>query len=118
MRVISLLLLFIFHGVYAQSDTAMGSVKDTTGRPAVRLKEVTVTGKKAMVEQKTDRMVINVRNSITSAGGTALDVLEKAPGVTVSRQSNTIGINGKNGVTVMINGKISYMPPDALIQFL
>jgi len=71
----------------------------------LQLKEVTVAVKKPMFEQKIDRMIINVKNSITNAGGTALDVLEKSPGVTVNRQDNTIAINGKNGVAVMINGK-------------
>ena len=84
----------------------------------VQLKNVTVAVKKPMFEQKIDRMVINVKNSITDAGGTALDVLEKSPGVTVNRQNNTIAINGKNGVVVMINGKITYMPMDALVQLL
>lgn len=85
---------------------------------ATQLKEVTVTGKKPMFEQKIDRMVINVKNSITNAGGTALDVLEKSPGVTVNRQDNSIAINGKAGVAVMINGKMTYMPQDALVQLL
>ncbi|HXL54926.1 MAG TPA: TonB-dependent receptor plug domain-containing protein, partial [Chitinophagaceae bacterium] len=71
-----------------------------------------------MFEQKIDRMIINVKNSITNAGGTALDVLEKSPGVTVNRQNNTIAINGKNGVAVMINGKITYISMDALVQLL
>src|SRR5205085_3520376 len=71
-----------------------------------------------MFEQKIDRMVINVKNSITNAGGTALDVLEKSPGVTVNKQNNTIAVNGKNGVVVMINGKITYMPMEALVQLL
>jgi hypothetical protein len=84
----------------------------------VKLKGVTVAAKKPMFEQKIDRMVINVKNSITDAGGTALDVLEKSPGVSVNRQNNTIAVNGKNGVVVMINGKISYMPVDALVQLL
>ena len=84
----------------------------------LQLKEVTVAAKKPMFEQKQDRTVINVRNSISSAGGTALEVLEKSPGVSVNRQDNSIAINGKSGVAVMINGKISYMPADALIQFL
>ena len=82
------------------------------------LSAVTVVARKPMFEQKIDRMVINVKNSITSAGGTALEVLEKSPGVIVNRQSNTIGLNGKNGVVVMINGKISRMPSDALVQML
>lgn len=84
----------------------------------VKLEGVRIDAKKPMFEQKIDRMVINVKNSITDAGGTALDVLEKSPGVSVNRQNNTISINGKNGVVVMINGKISYMPMDALVQLL
>jgi hypothetical protein len=84
----------------------------------VQLKNVVVAIKKPMFEQKIDRMVINVKNSITNAGGTALDVLEKSPGVTVNKQNNTIAVNGKNGVVVMINGKITYMPMDALVQLL
>lgn len=84
----------------------------------VRLKNVTVAVKKPMFEQKIDRIVINVKNSITDAGGTALDVLEKSPGVNVNRQNNSIAINGKNGVVVMINGKKTYMPIDALVRLL
>jgi hypothetical protein len=83
-----------------------------------QLAGVTVVGRKPMFEQKIDRMVINVKNSIVNAGGTALDVLEKSPGVTVNRQNNAIAINGKNGVVVMLNGKMTYMPMDALIQML
>src|SRR5665213_1543253 len=84
----------------------------------LKLKDVTVAAKKPMFEQKIDRMVINVKNSITDAGGSALDVLEKSPGVTVNRQNNSIAINGKNGVVVMINGRLTYMPMDALFQLL
>ncbi len=82
------------------------------------LSAVTVVARKPMFEQKIDRMVINVKNSITSAGGTALEVLEKSPGVVVNRQSNSIAMNGKDGVVVMINGKISRMSSDALVQML
>lgn len=82
------------------------------------LSDVTVVARKPMFEQKIDRMVINVKNSITSAGGTALEVLEKSPGIVVNRQNNSIGLNGKEGVVVMINGKISRMPSDALVQML
>lgn len=71
----------------------------------IELSAVTVVARKPMFEQKIDRMVINVKNSITSAGGTALEVLEKSPGVVVNRQSNSIGLNGKEGVVVMINEK-------------
>lgn len=82
------------------------------------LNQVTITGRKPFIEQKLDRTVINVRNSISSAGGSALEVLEKSPGVTVNRQSGNIALNGKNGVNVMLNGKMTYMPEDALVQLL
>jgi hypothetical protein len=82
------------------------------------LKSVVVSAKKPMFEQKIDRMVINVKNSITSAGGTVLEVLEKSPGVTVNRGSGAIALNGKDGVMVMINGKINYLPAESLVQVL
>lgn len=82
------------------------------------LAAVTLVTRKPMFEQKVDRMVINVKASITSAGTTALEVLEKSPGVMVNRQNNSIALNGKNGVVVMINGKMSRMPMDAVVQML
>ena len=41
----------------------------------VKLSDVIVVAKKPLFEQKIDRTVINVSNSITSAGSTALEVL-------------------------------------------
>jgi len=82
------------------------------------LGQVNIVAKKPLFEQKIDRMVINVKGSITDAGGSALDVLEKSPGVIVSKANNTISIAGKNGVNIMINGKLTYMPMDAVMQLL
>lgn len=82
------------------------------------LQQVRVQSRRPMFEQKIDRMVINVKNSITSAGSTALDVLERSPGVIVNRQANSISMSGKEGVMVMINGKINNMPASALVQML
>lgn len=82
------------------------------------LNEVFVEAKKPLYQQKADRMVINVENSIVSAGGTALKVLERSLGVNVNRQRNSISIAVKEGVVVMINYKISYMPASSLVQML
>lgn len=82
------------------------------------LDEIYIVAKKPLYEQKVDRMVINVENSIVSSGGTALEVLERSPGINVNRQSNNISIAGKEGVVVMINDKISYMPASSLVQML
>lgn len=79
---------------------------------------VTVTARRPLFEQKVDRTVINVASNITLAGGTVLDVLERSPGIVVDRQNNALSINGKNGVVVMINGKLNHMPVSALVQML
>lgn len=82
------------------------------------LGKVTVEKKKPLVEVLIDRLVINVAGSITAAGGTALEVLERSPGVIVDRQNNSVAVNGKNGVVIMINGKISRVPIASVIQML
>ncbi len=63
-------------------------------------------------------MVINVSSSILSDGSSALEILERSPGVIVDRQNSTISLVGKNGVLVMINGKQSYMPTSSVVQLL
>lgn len=84
----------------------------------VELDEVVVVSKKNLYVQKIDRMVINVASSILSAGSSALEILERSPGVLVDRQNSSISLVGKSGVVVMINGKQSYMPTSGLVSLL
>lgn len=112
-----------FEPLYHDSFTVKGNADVEAGtlvltKETLELNAVTVIAKKPLFEQKVDRMLINVKSSITAAGGTALEVLEKSPGVVVNRQSNSIALNGKNGVVLMINGKVSYLPMDAAVQML
>ncbi len=81
------------------------------------LQEVVISADKPFAEMKVDRMVINVAN-VTNAGGNALEVLERSPGILINRFSKTISMFGKEGVVVMINGKISRMSQDAVVQML
>ena len=85
---------------------------------AQQLNEVTVEAKKPLFEQHLDKLVVNVESSITSAGATALEVLERSPGITVNRQNNSMAMSGKQGVIVMINGKPSRVPMEAVMQML
>lgn len=82
------------------------------------LQEVKVIAKKPFVEQQIDRMVVNVENSIVSAGGTALEVLEKAPGVTIDRQNDRLQLKGRQGVMVMIDGKLQQISMQDLMNML
>ena len=82
------------------------------------LGEVIVKGEKQLFDQKIDRLVLNIESSITFSGNTILEVLQKSPGVVVSRQNNSISINGKSGVRIMINEKIMQVPLDVAVQML
>lgn len=81
------------------------------------LQEVAVVGKKPFIEQKADRMVVNVDASPSNAGATALDVLERSPGVTLDKDDN-ISLKGKQGVTVMIDNKPTYLTAAQLASYL
>jgi hypothetical protein len=81
------------------------------------LKEVTVTGRKPLFEQKPDRMVVNVDASPSNAGANALEVLEKSPGITVDKDGN-ISLKGKAGVMVFIDGKPAYLSGADLVNYL
>ncbi|MEM6697302.1 MAG: carboxypeptidase regulatory-like domain-containing protein, partial [Bacteroidota bacterium] len=71
----------------------------------IALESIEVTAEKPVFERQIDRTVVNVANTITAAGFTALEVLERSPGVIVNRASRSISMLGKEGVNVMINGK-------------
>jgi len=94
------------------------TAKTITLSKEVALKEVVVHATKQLYTQKVDRMVINVENSIISAGGSALDILERSPGISVNRQNNNITVVGKSGVIIMIDGKKNYVPSTGIVQFL
>ncbi|MDN3550706.1 TonB-dependent receptor domain-containing protein [Mucilaginibacter aquaedulcis] len=84
---------------------------------STELKGVTITASKPLIERKIDRTVMNVENSVLAAGNTALEILAKAPGVTVDKDDN-ISLKGKQGVTVMINDKLTYLSAAQLATLL
>lgn len=84
---------------------------------AIDLKEVTVSAQRPFIERRIDRTIVNVENSILAAGSTALEVLERAPGVVVD-QNDAISLRGRSGVIVMIDGKPNPMSGADLANFL
>lgn len=87
-------------------------------KPAVKeLANVTVTATRPLIEQKIDRTVLNVDAAITNIGASALEILEKAPGVTVDREGN-ISLKGKEGVMVMIDGRPAQLSGEDLANML
>ena len=81
------------------------------------LKAVTVSARKPLVEQKIDRMVVNVDAFISNTGASALEALEKSPGVQVDKDGN-ISLKGKQNVIVLIDGRPSYISGAELANML
>jgi outer membrane receptor protein involved in Fe transport len=110
-------------------ETALTSVEITSQIPSIlipaiqlipRMKSlggVTVIASKPFIEQKIDRLIVNVDASPTNAGATALEVLEKSPGVTVDNDGN-ISLKGKQGVIIMMDGKPTYLSAADLANIL
>jgi len=126
----------IAYGKYLISVTAVGSKKawsspielsssaSTVQLPTINLValskdlgDVTVTAKRPLIEQKIDRTILNVEASITNIGTSALEVLEKAPGVTVDRDGN-ISLKGKEGVLIMVDGRPTQLSGTDLTNLL
>ncbi|MEM9260678.1 MAG: TonB-dependent receptor, partial [Bacteroidota bacterium] len=84
---------------------------------AVELEQATVTATRALVEVKPDRTVFNVQGTINAVGQTGLDLLRKAPGVTVDNNDN-INVLSRAGVLVYVDGKRLPLAGDDLANYL
>lgn len=107
-----------FSAVISLGDEDVQLPAITLEESTTQLDELVVQEARQYLDQKIDRLIINLENSITASGNTILEVLQKFPGVAVNRQNNTITMNGKSGVTVMINNKPLQVPLDVVLQML
>lgn len=67
-------------------DKDLGNIKLI--QDAKQLEGVVVTAEKSMLQMNIDRKVFNVDKSLTSAGGTAVDVMKNVPSVNVDIDDN------------------------------
>ncbi len=112
-------------GMYYASLTYIGysrvvidSIKITPGSPvqdigsvllvpaSYLLSDVVVSTEREAVITNLDKKVINVDQMITSAGGSALDVMQNIPSVAVNADGG-ISIRGNSNVTILVDGKPS-----------
>jgi ACT domain-containing protein len=97
---------------YKKNYLKIDLVENNTVVPLIKLQleekildEVTVTATKSFLEQRADKLVVNVENSATAVGNNALEVLGKIPGVILINDQVTIA--GRNNVSILIDGKLS-----------
>ncbi|MCC5928724.1 MAG: TonB-dependent receptor [Cyclobacteriaceae bacterium] len=82
------------------------------------LEEVIITAVKPLLENKQDRIVLNINDRIAFAGSTVLEVLEKSPVVSVNRLGKSLTLYGKEGVVIMINGKQTNLPVETVYEMI
>jgi len=81
------------------------------------LAAVTVTSRKPLIEQKIDRTIVNVDAAVSNVGASALEVLEKSPGITIDKDGN-ISLKGKQGVQIYLDGRPTYLSGQDLTNLL
>ncbi|HVZ26770.1 MAG TPA: TonB-dependent receptor, partial [Sediminibacterium sp.] len=108
-----------WYGPVNVSDTMHAlQIPDLVMTPAAnKLQEVVVTTRRPFLQRLTDRLIVNVDNSIISAGSSAFEVLERSPGVVID-QNDAISLRGKQGVIIMIDGKPSPLTGSDLANYL
>ncbi len=79
------------------------------------LKTVEIVGKRPLLEQKADRMIVNVADNVTSLNANLLDVMKKVPGVLVT--NGRISMAGQSNVRILIDGRSTdYIDVQALLK--
>lgn len=101
------------------ASSLMAQQKDSSNQfnKEKKLLEVVIKSKKPFVEIQVDKTVLNVQNDIVATGGTLFEVLQRAPGVSISNEE-TINLAGKAGVNVLIDGRPTQMSEKDLANFL
>ncbi len=97
------------------NDINLGTI--SIGVTAEILKEITVEGQKALIEEKVDRTIYNAENDATAKGGDASDVLRRVPMLTVDLDGN-VSLRGNQNIQVLINNKPSTIVASSIADAL
>lgn len=73
---------------------------------STNLKGVTIAADKDQMTYNLDKKVINVDKSLVTAGGTAIDIMQTIPAITVD-VDNVVSLRGSSNVTILIDGRPS-----------
>jgi iron complex outermembrane recepter protein len=81
------------------------------------LNEVMVQAWRPRVELEAGKMVVRVEGTAMAAGSSAFEIISKSPGISADQDGN-LRLNGKTGVKIMINGRLTYLSADQLKTML
>lgn len=86
------------------ADIKLGDISIQPSSSA--LAGVVITSQKAMITNNLDKKVITVDKNMSIGGGTATDVMENVPSVSVDADGN-VSLRGNANITLLIDGKPS-----------
>lgn len=98
------------HSIAQQKDSS-------TFNSTKKLDELVIKSKKPFIEIQVDKMVMNVQNDIVASSGNLFEVLQRAPGVSITSDEN-INMAGKAGVNVLIDGRPTQLSAKDLANYL
>lgn len=82
------------------------------------LEGVQVAAQRMQIEQTMEGTKVNVQSSMAARGSTALQIVERSPGVVLDRRNNNLTLNGQSGTLIMINGRPIRMPQAEIVTML
>lgn len=97
----------ILHQLQISEDKNFGKMY-LTSKETKLLDEVKITSEKSSIETRLDKKIFNVGKDLISKGGSANDILNNVPSVSVNA-IGTVSLRGNSSVRILINGKPSVM---------
>lgn len=85
------------------------------GEEATTLDEVNIVREVTTIEQKIDRKVITLGRDLTTAGGTASEIMNNIPSVNVDQDGN-ISLRGNSNVRILVDGRPTNIDPAQLLK--
>ncbi|MFB9080619.1 TonB-dependent receptor domain-containing protein [Flavobacterium procerum] len=81
------------------------------------MNEVTVKAKRLAFKVEPGKTTVNLSEASLGSNGSLLNALEKIPGILILNDG-TVLLNGKAGANVMIDGKLTYLTGENLLNLL
>lgn len=97
----------VFNQIQILEDKNIGKIFLTLKEIKV-LEEVTIVNEKSSIETRLDKKIFNVGKDLITKGGSANDILNNVPSVSVNAMG-TVSLRGNSSVRILINGKPSVM---------
>lgn len=97
----------------SKKEANIGTVSLT--EEATMLNEIEIVSERSTIEQKIDRKVITVGRDLTTAGGTASEIINNIPSVNVDQDGN-ISLRGNQNVRVLVDGRPTNIDPAQLLK--